>query len=319
VHQRRYILRTEYARSISSKDYERYISGIPPLILSDSVGKPLVSWSITGNTVQDGEPSPESPVKVKGTGDKTENLFTDKTIYHLTISETGILYYSATSSCVIIKVESNCKYYISTNTILPVLRIGCSHTMPQESSALSNYIRLRNTNSAEIKTGSDTEYLVFQGSQSLENTWLNELYVGQGYKVPVVSRGKNLWNASAFSGTSGGFRDFFNQESEKLIFEKDKQYTISFKHTTVSTIGVYKLCFTYTDGTQSKTGWFTTSNAPVPFTSQSGKTVLSIKITDYNNYVNVEVSNIQLELGDTATEYEPTSNLKPQKSISAHH
>lgn len=60
-----------YARSMGggAKEYERYISGTPPLILLNSVGKPLVSWNITGNTVQDGTPTPDNPVEVKGVGD----------------------------------------------------------------------------------------------------------------------------------------------------------------------------------------------------------------------------------------------------------
>lgn len=58
-----------YAQSISNKGYEQYISGTPPLIFSDSVGKPLVNWSITGNTIQSGTPTPDNPVEVKGVGD----------------------------------------------------------------------------------------------------------------------------------------------------------------------------------------------------------------------------------------------------------
>lgn len=307
-----------YARSISSKEYERFISGQPPLILSDSVGKPLVSWSITGNTVQDGEPSPDNPVEVKGTGDKTENLFTDKTIYHLTISETGILYYSATSSCVIIKVESNCKYYISTNTILPVLRIGCSHTMPQESSALSNYIRLTNTNSAEITTGSDTEYLVFQGSQSLEITWLNELYVGQGYKIDVVTRGKNLVIVDDGTITSNGIT--FTKENGnisvvgtainsggRLSYAVNWGFVLNPGVYTFSTnVSIPNLSVHMTDKNTNVSLLDLTFNKQSrqitvlePTTVLIGFNVLSGTTYDEKNI------NVMLELGSTATEYEP--------------
>lgn len=71
-----------YARSMSdgAKEYERYISGTPPLILTNSVGKPLVNWSITGNTSQNSTPTPDNPIEVKGVGDKIENIvpITDK-------------------------------------------------------------------------------------------------------------------------------------------------------------------------------------------------------------------------------------------------
>lgn len=44
------------------------LSGIPPLSFK-SKGKPLTAWSITGNTVQNGTPTPENPVEVLGCGD----------------------------------------------------------------------------------------------------------------------------------------------------------------------------------------------------------------------------------------------------------
>lgn len=65
-----------YAKRLrADREYERFVSGQPPITLLDSIGKPLVNWSITGNIVQDGEPSPDNPVEVKGVGEKTENLF----------------------------------------------------------------------------------------------------------------------------------------------------------------------------------------------------------------------------------------------------
>ena len=44
------------------------LSGTPPLSFK-SKGKPLTAWSITGNTVQNGTPTPENPVEVLGCGD----------------------------------------------------------------------------------------------------------------------------------------------------------------------------------------------------------------------------------------------------------
>lgn len=73
-----------YANSISAKSYEQTVSGIPPLTLLNSSGKPLVSWSITGNTVQESEPSPDAPVEVKGVGEKAINLFDVATIKNAT-------------------------------------------------------------------------------------------------------------------------------------------------------------------------------------------------------------------------------------------
>lgn len=60
------------------------LTGIPPLTLKKSAGKPLKSWSITGNTVQDGVPTPDNPVEVRMVGDRTGNLFPlDSTKLHV--------------------------------------------------------------------------------------------------------------------------------------------------------------------------------------------------------------------------------------------
>lgn len=46
------------------------LSGVPPLSFT-AKGKPLTAWSITGNTVQNGTPTPENPVEVQAVGDRT--------------------------------------------------------------------------------------------------------------------------------------------------------------------------------------------------------------------------------------------------------
>lgn len=53
----------------ASTETEVKVSGILPLHLTNSVGADLVDWMIEGNTVQDGTPTPENPVEVKGVGD----------------------------------------------------------------------------------------------------------------------------------------------------------------------------------------------------------------------------------------------------------
>ena len=55
------------------RDRLHELSGIPPLSFT-AKGKPLTAWSITGNTVQNGTPTPENPVEVQAVGEKTGNL-----------------------------------------------------------------------------------------------------------------------------------------------------------------------------------------------------------------------------------------------------
>lgn len=46
-----------------------------PCILENSVGKPATDYKIYGNSVQNGTPSPDSPVEVQSVGERTKNLF----------------------------------------------------------------------------------------------------------------------------------------------------------------------------------------------------------------------------------------------------
>ena len=55
------------------RDRLHELSGIPPLSFT-AKGKPLTAWSITGNTVQNGTPTPDTPQEVKAVGDRTGNL-----------------------------------------------------------------------------------------------------------------------------------------------------------------------------------------------------------------------------------------------------
>lgn len=50
------------------------ITGVPPLLYIGD-GRPLTDYLISGNTFQDGTPSPEEPVEVRGCGVRTGNLW----------------------------------------------------------------------------------------------------------------------------------------------------------------------------------------------------------------------------------------------------
>ena len=55
------------------KGFVKTISGIPPITLPDCVDdESLIGYSISGNSVQNGEPTPENPVEVESVGDYDE-------------------------------------------------------------------------------------------------------------------------------------------------------------------------------------------------------------------------------------------------------
>ena len=118
----------------------------------------------------------------------------------------------------------------------------------------------------------------------------------------------NLSLVNLLTGSALSIRDQFNALYTDMIYDTDTQYTISFNFTgdAPMTNGIFKICFTYTDGTTTKSGWITTANITNSLTSQSGKTVKNLSITDYNYPVtNSEMKNIMLNTGSTALPYEP--------------
>ena len=57
-----------YVEWLQQRQQIKVLEGVPPLSFT-AKGNPLTAWSITGNTVQNGTPTPENPVEVLGCGD----------------------------------------------------------------------------------------------------------------------------------------------------------------------------------------------------------------------------------------------------------
>lgn len=56
----------------SEEEFKEYTGSVPVTINAN--GSPLISWSIYGNTVQNGTPTPQNPVSVNGVGKISSNL-----------------------------------------------------------------------------------------------------------------------------------------------------------------------------------------------------------------------------------------------------
>ena len=59
---------------VFNQGFDNDASGTDSVVCEGTIGKDVLDWSIVGNTVQDGVPSPENPIEVKGVGDKTKQL-----------------------------------------------------------------------------------------------------------------------------------------------------------------------------------------------------------------------------------------------------
>ena len=114
----------------------------------------------------------------------------------------------------------------------------------------------------------------------------------------------NLFPVSSFTGKSYTVMNNFNSASETIEFLPNTQYTISLDFSSTLQTGIFKITFVYTDETSSSSDWlYGTTHRTL--TSNVGKTVSSISLTDYAQYVDVTISDIMLNAGSTALPYEP--------------
>lgn len=316
---------------VFEKGFTRQAEGALPLQL-DGIRKPLKDYNIEGNTYQSDGVSSDTPQEVKGCGERTGNLF-DKDnadVYNAYLNSDGEWINNNESICVKILCDGGTQYTLSVNEPLLIFRIyeyADDTVIPDKQTdkqpILNMVTRSENISQYTFTTATDTKCIVFQGSYSAFDTWINSLilnlgstplpYEPYGYKMNAVTRGKNLLklkddyvadvrgvSVSIKNGTltingtaaSSGGRTVYLSESNVL---KAGTYTLS-----GTMISGLTYCLTkVVDGSAilatSKTSTFTlTEDVVVAF----GLKVVGGTAYDTN-------ANVMLELGNTATEYSP--------------
>lgn len=97
------------------KGFVRTVTGIPPLTLTDCVDEDsIINYTIDGDSIQNGTPTPEAPVEVESVGEKTINLFNPEEV--IAKFESGDTYKVGSYTCTSIQLKPNTKYYIKTFT-----------------------------------------------------------------------------------------------------------------------------------------------------------------------------------------------------------
>ena len=136
----------------------------------------------------------------------------------------------------------------------------------------------------------------------------------------IVSRGRNLFDADTFfNGVSGWDGEKYVGSVSPLRemgslytgFKTGTRYAFSVTAKNVSASNP-RFVVNYTDGTHVSAGVFTNPETTLTYVSEAGKTVESIT-TDYSAAGDVDVKNIQIEEGSTATAYAPY--FETEKSI----
>ena len=193
---------------VFEKGFTRETSGTVPLTIN-GIGKDLKSWSITG---KNGTPTPENPVEVQAVGERTRylDLWNSNLVGSsgLTVSENK----SVISSIVDVR-GINTVYFTGDETLLnsSVYRISKSDTPIEVGSTIKTF---DSSFVGGVYDVSDCNYLLVTASvynkpqeniEIIKNTFmLNEgstplPYEPYGYKIPVVTRGKNLLEPIGFS------------------------------------------------------------------------------------------------------------------------
>ena len=181
------------------RDRLHELSGTPPLSFT-AKGKPLTAWSITGNTVQNGTPTPENPVEVKAVGDRTANLLNFEDLIaapsglmpdgRFTFPHLLALYLkpNTTYTC----ASSGTGSITSTQADLSRSIYFC-RTDEQSSVNMSNPVTYTTDSTGRVFIGFiDSRTNAQQYLNKTAYVWLNEgstalPYEPYGYKIPVVT------------------------------------------------------------------------------------------------------------------------------------
>lgn len=242
-------------------NYRYYnIEGASPLTLDRSVGKPLRNYKIYGNSVQDGTPTPETPVEIQSIGDKSRNLFDiadfaiadnytsgkvpDGVIVEgnsITIANLASVSISLKKSKLWQHLKPNTRYTINyKQTIVDGTTsstTGYIALLPLGTAASYNFCFTgvpKTTTSPEDL--SEFNYLTIYGGKNCTVTFsdivireydgLNE-YEPYGYKIPITVSGKNLFDFTSAIDDSNWSTDISYKRFLPFVFKKGIHYTIS--------------------------------------------------------------------------------------------
>ena len=178
------------------------------IVLDGTIGKSLKSWSITGNTVQNGTPSPDNPVEIQSVGERTKNLFDAKTIFSGINESDGV--YTGTPHSFHVKRryfgESELNKTYTFSAYLNVISLDSSNEMNPRTSAMIDGTQINGTivkstsgRTLSIVTFtpiSTSDYVIITyghgGVLSVDSPQLEvgstaTPYEPYGYKIPIVT------------------------------------------------------------------------------------------------------------------------------------
>ena len=281
-----------------------------------SDGTSITAYTLKGNTVQSGTPSPSNPVDVNGVGERTENLvnpsiiqegyygastnysvFTSNSNYRafsMALSQgTYTIFITADESIRILR----CSNDIDGNVDVQLTDTPYTFTLSQDTTI---YVSWRNADTTDSFT--NMQVMLNAGSTA-------KPYEPYGYKIPITSGGENLFDADTWYGA-------YKQADGTYQTNRNTWYTLVAKPFTNDDIGK-SFCFAadvepssgnarfaaVINGVQIN-GQYTGNRCKVSFTVQ---TIDDKIIFDYGSGSTTitTVSNIMLNTGSIPLPYEP--------------
>ena len=216
------------------KGFIRTVTGSPPINLEDCIdNKSIINYQIHGNSIQNGESSPENPVEIVSVGEKTYNLFNPKVMFNNINKVMGLeITYNNDGSFNLIGTTNNSYFFVYNSVVFPV-SAGETFTLSVtyecdknpvfgmvfcNGVTTSTQIIATNGNNASETTTKDTANLGFRISGVTANTYYEirnicfhfergdtaTEYEPYGYKIPVTASGKNLFDYSVLSSIYSG-------------------------------------------------------------------------------------------------------------------
>lgn len=268
--------------------------------------------------------TPEQPSKIESVGDKSKNLFNINTMaerfYAYLNSYNNTWQYAGDSATFRVPVKGNTTYTIYASTLSSIFRVACAETdtVPVSGTPITIYNFTENTNKQPITvtTTENTKYLIIQLGATMYPSILPNLQVEEGtsvseygafgYRIPVKIGSKNLV-------------DFYNIDKWETVGTQRKRTELQLPQHTDITINFssaptgYLYLWRYNEETQDWESPGTTHNLiqnttkRVPFTFNTGTSRWSFwayKGAGVEEFIN-SITRLQVEIGDTATEYEP--------------
>lgn len=204
------------------------ITGNDTLTLTNCYNLPIVNFKIYGNSIQNGTPTPETPIEVKSVGDKAMNLFDESLLLQADGNNVNNKMVKTDKGYQATVYPYN--YYSNSDMVLhlkKVLKPNVTYTLSRYVTGYkgdsSGVIAIRNSSGALAQTpyGNGLKSVTFTFTQeqidSISNVYIyghtggqlyyeyiqleeGELatdydpYGNHGYKIPIKVTGKNLFN-----------------------------------------------------------------------------------------------------------------------------